>query len=209
MKDKINIYVDCDDTILHSSETVIDILNKRYRTNKTINDLKDWNYRSIVSTITQDEILDIYCSDEFWDNVKNNEKFLAVYNKLKDKVNWVVVSKGNYANLLKKQEYLDKHFDNIYFYGLLINGANDFNKSYIDMSDGIQIDDNINCLLSTNSSLKIIIRNYRDVYWNRIPAHVDNLYSVDDWKQIDSILDFMLENREFVVSCYIEGDEKI
>lgn len=209
MENKLNIYVDCDDTILHSSEVVIDILNKRHNTTKSIDNLKDWNYRSIIPTITQDEILEIYCSDEFWDNVRVNEEFLEVYDKLKDEVNWVVVSKGNYANLLKKQAYLEKHLKGINFYGLLIDGVNDFNKSCIDMSDGIQIDDNIDCLLSTNSPFKVIIRNNRSVYWNKVPSHVDNLYAVDNWKQLDSVLGFVLKNKDFVSYCYTEQEERV
>lgn len=44
---KIKIYFDVDDTILNSSEAVIEILSHKYKINKTIKDLKDWNYQSI------------------------------------------------------------------------------------------------------------------------------------------------------------------
>lgn len=202
--DKLVIYVDCDDTILHSSETVINILNNRYNVNKSIQDLKDWHYRSIVSTVTPEEILSIYSSDEFWEQVKINEKFLEIYNKFKEDIKWVIVSKGDCVNLLKKQKFIGKNFKDVEFRGLILNDSDEFNKSLVDMSDGIQIDDNINCLTYTNSPIKVILKNNKSVYWNKVYSNMDNLYAVENWELMEFLIEYFLEHRELVRKCYYE-----
>lgn len=202
--DKLVIYVDCDDTILHSSETVINILNNRYNVNKSIQDLKDWHYRSIVSTVTPEEILSIYSSDEFWEQVKINEKFLEIYNKFKEDIKWVIVSKGDCVNLLKKQKFIEKNFEDVEFRGLILNDSDEFNKSLVDMSDGIQIDDNINCLTYTNSPIKVILKNNKSVYWNKVYSNMDNLYAVENWELMELLIEYFLEHRELITKCYYE-----
>ena len=62
---KLKLYLDCDDTITNSSETVVKIICKRHGINKTIKDLKDFEYKSIYKNITTEEVIDIYESDEF------------------------------------------------------------------------------------------------------------------------------------------------
>ena len=46
---KIKLFIDADDTILESSKTVINILNKRFNISppKTYDDIRDWGYRSM------------------------------------------------------------------------------------------------------------------------------------------------------------------
>ena len=96
---KPTLYVDCDDTVLESSETVIKILNKRYGLDKTIDDLRDWNYKSIVKELSQEELYKIYESDEFWDDIRFKLGFLSFFNENCSKYNWVFVSLGTEENL--------------------------------------------------------------------------------------------------------------
>ena len=105
---RITLYLDADDTILLSSEAVIKILNKKYNINppKTINNMKDWEYRSIHKNITIEEVEGIYESDEFFNRVEFDPLFLDFYNKNKNKVNIVIVTKGTELNVIKKEKYI-------------------------------------------------------------------------------------------------------
>lgn len=199
MEDKLSVYVDCDDTILNSSVAVIDILNKYFNKNKTIEDLHDWNYRSIEKTITADDICKIYESDEFWSIVKVNAGFLNFYQRYKTKFNWIVVSKGTKRNLLQKKIYLEKIFDNFQFIGVeIFNPDKQLSKSSLDMSNSIQIDDVFEELEDTNANIKILLTNNRKFYWNKIKPNVENLYAVQNWEEISQILEFFNKNLEFV-----------
>ena len=51
---KIKLFIDADDTILESSKTFIDIVNRQDNINppKTYDGLRDWKYRSLFPYIT-------------------------------------------------------------------------------------------------------------------------------------------------------------
>lgn len=212
MINKATIYLDCDDTILRSSETVINILNKRYKTNKTINDLTDWHYRSIVPFVGQEEILDIYDSEEFWNEVKLNEEFVKVFNLLKNDFKWIIVSKGKSKNLELKEKFINENLNNkegaIPLIGLkILNSSSDFNKASVDMKNGIQIDDKMESLLGTNAACRIILQNGRVTNWNKIEANEDNLYQVHNWNDIKEILIFFKDHPEMIRRCYPDEEE--
>ena len=79
--EKIKVYIDADDTILDSSVAIIDILNKKNNTNKTIHDLRDWNYRDIDGTMNGDKILELYESEEFFNTVKIKENINRLFKR--------------------------------------------------------------------------------------------------------------------------------
>ena len=57
------ILLDCDDTIINSSKCIIDLLNKKNSSNKTIDDLSDFYYRSIDPNISSNDIIKLFESD--------------------------------------------------------------------------------------------------------------------------------------------------
>lgn len=182
------IYVDIDDVIFNTSELVIDLLNKHYNIipPKTIDDLKDWEYKSIYRNIDYQIIYNYWDSDEFFQNVKINEDFIKFYKETKDDVfYWVFFTQGTEKNLQKKKEFLQKYFSKFDFIGVPL----DKKKSEYDLSDGIQIDDNYNNLLS-NSYFKILIKNFHETNYNQVLNNHTNLYIVNEWKDIIDILQF-------------------
>lgn len=202
-KDKIIIYLDCDDTILYSSEAVIRILNKRYGTDKTIDDLKDWNYRSIVPQVTKQEILDIYESKEFWKEAKFNKEFLKIYKRLRKVFGWKIVSRGTKGNLIRKKKILKRKVGRLEFEDLEIIHSDQSNlpKSHINMAGGIQIDDNMDCLKNSSAAIRILFQD-RSFLWNQPEPHEDNLYVVHNWKELGEMLDFFNAHREFLERVY-------
>ena len=69
------------------------------------------------------------------------------------------------------------------------------NKNGIDMSDGIQIDDKYDNL-NTNARLKILQKNNIETDYNQVKEYRDDLYIMQDWKQISESLEFILRNKE-------------
>jgi len=64
------IILNFNDTIVNSSEVIIDIINNRYNINKEYKDLKDENFRSIYKNITKDELKEIKKSKEYLEKLK-------------------------------------------------------------------------------------------------------------------------------------------
>ena len=83
--EKQKILIDIDDTLLKSSEEIIRELNLKNGTNKTIDNLKDYGYRSIDKNITKQDITYMYGSETFWSNVEFNDyaiDFLRKYSNI-------------------------------------------------------------------------------------------------------------------------------
>lgn len=197
---KPTIYVDCDDTILSSSKTVIRILNQRYGLNKTIDDMTDWFYRSIAPRVTQEEIMEIYESDEFWNDAELDEGFLKVFDKLKNDFHWVVLSRGTEENLKRKKTFIEQKL-HIPLIGLLSNSSEEnCSTKKMDMSGCIQIDDHMGCLHKSSASVKVLFQNGRRFRWNQPEPNEDNLYAAMTWKEIGELLEFFHRNPDMIVS---------
>ena len=148
----------------------------------------------------EEEINEIYASKEFFDNVKFNEEFVSVYEKYKDVFNFCVVTKGTQKNLARKREKVMERFPEMGFIGIrfITKEATDFEKNSVNMRHGIQIDDRLDCL-QTNAAYKILLRNGLEVPWNNYQGvNMDNLYVVDNWKQIEEVFAFAAQYPEMV-----------
>ncbi len=196
----MRIFLDCDDTIMNSSECIIDLLNKKNGTNKTIRDLKDFHYRSIDKTLTDEDVIKLFESDEFWSSVDYNGDFLDAKDFIDSNFDVEVVSCGTELNLKKKKEKLK--LLGYKFTGILIKNDSNLCKKCINMQDGIQIDDNMKSIENTNASIKILFQNNNDFTWNKPKSNIDNLYVVQTWKEIFQILEFLKKNPDFVERGY-------
>lgn len=201
LNNKLKIYIDCDDTITESSKTVIDILNKRYDLSKTIDDLGDWEYKTIVPGISSEEVCRIFNSEEFWDNITVKENFLTTYEKIKDTFDFVVVSMCEKENRYFKEKFLKRTLD-LELIGIPFHEmeCTTHDKSSVDMRGGIHIDDRMDCLETSTATIKILLQNHRPQRWNKPIANIDNLYVVNDWYEIEKILLFFENNREFITN---------
>ena len=194
---KIKVFIDCDDVLIKSQEAVINIINKRYNTNKNINDLRDWNYRSIYKNMTEEEKIDIYKSQEFFDIVEYIEDAKETYEELKDIIDWKIITQGSLDNLEKKRQFLENTLSSGDVYALHLNIA----KSTVNMIGAIQIDDVTKNLIGSSAAIKILYRP-RECYWNEIPNTEDNFYVVKDWKELKKLLIWFTENPDFIRRCY-------
>lgn len=196
----MKIFLDCDDTIMNSSECIIGLLNKKNGTNKTIKDLKDFHYRSIDKTLTDEDVIKLFESDEFWDSVDYNNGFLEIKDFIDTNFDVEVVSCGTELNLKKKKEKLKPL--GYKFTGILIKDDSNLCKKCIDMQNGIQIDDNMSSMSNTNAAIKILFQNNNDFTWNKPKPNADNLYVVQTWKEIFRVLEFLKKNPEFICAGY-------
>ena len=203
---KLRLFLDADDVLLRSTEAVVDILNKRnVNLNAKPEDVVEWNYTSICPSMTADEVLKIYESTEFWETVRMDMTALELLLQLHKDTEIYVVSKGTDKNLKEKKKFLQTYLLHFDFIGLsLSKDETCFDKSCVDMSGpSIQVDDRTDCLLGTNATLKILLKNGADKPWNRYKGGESNLYIANNWKEVAEIIRFYNDNRELLtgVSC--------
>ncbi len=203
---KIKLFIDADDTILESSKAFIDIVNRQDNINppKTHEELRDWKYRSLFPYMTNERIVKIYDSEEFFNIVKINPDFKNFYLKHENDFEWNIVTKGHKSNIEHKQKYFKKHLPKAKVVGCRFNSKEEqnFDKSHINMDYGIQIDDRTDCLIGSNANIKILFKNNRDFYWNRTDMTSEPLYIMNSWKEIIETLEFALKNSDvFMERC--------
>lgn len=201
------IVLDFDDTLVKSSEHIIKILNAKYGSNKTIQDLSDWSYRNIYPQMTEQQLSDLFASDEFWGGLKlpdgkveilqYNTGVVDFLNFAKDKYEIIVCSKGTEKNLYYKEIFCMAMFAAFEikgkFEGIIIGDVFDstLDKSIVDFSDCLfGVDDNTNALMSLNTPCKILLKNYHEQYWNKTPVNENNLYVINDFYDLIEICKF-------------------
>lgn len=204
---KTTVFIDCDDTILCSSKAVIGVLNKKYGTNKTEADIKNWGYTCIAPQLNRGEMFKIFESEEFWGSVSLNNAFEKIFKTMRKDFNWIVATKGTANNLRLKAEYIDKILgmgEDLHMIGFpIVVGENiSYCKGTVCMKGGIQIDDRTDSLLGTNASVRVLLQNSRRVSWNQTPIGEDNFYVTDTWEEIGELLEFFKSHPEFINRTY-------
>ena len=190
------ILIDIDDTFLKSSEEIIRQLNQKNGTSKTINDLIDYGYRSIDDNITQKDIEEMYASQEFFENVAFNDgaiEFIIKYSKIFD---IVFVSYGTNENLFRKtmmlNDFVLNHRLNGMFFASFETGK--ANKSEILLDNVyLAIDNHCGHLKELNAPKKILLKNFREVDWNKTPINDENTYTANSFDDIDQMIEFDLQ----------------
>lgn len=194
---KPSIVLDFDDTLVKSSERIIEILNKKYGLHKTISDSKDWNFRSIYSEMNDDKVDELFSSADFFKTLNWNDNALEFLKKFKNNYKYIICSKGTKQNLDYKLQWLKtqlKIFNiDFKFIGLIFGEDTTLNKSAVDFSNCLFcIDDNTYALESINTPIKFLLRNFTDTNWNQIPKNSENVYVVNTFKEIETICEFDL-----------------
>ena len=189
----ITLYIDIDNTIINTAETFINKYCSEKEIKKDFYDLKDWNFRSIDRNINIKEFLKYIETKEFFDNVQFYDDFLRFYVKNADLFNFIFVTIGTETNLKLKKDFILKSLPTIQ--NVKYIGIQNENKKDIDMSNGIQIDDKYDNL-NTNAKLKILQKNYIDTTYNKVKEYREDLYIMQDWKQIGETLEFFNKNKE-------------
>jgi len=160
----MNIYIDFDDTIVNSVENVIRIANKRYNQSVQVSDVDKWDFSYLYPNATRDEIIGIFGEQEFFDTLHFKKNAILTLQKLSKRNFLFVVTKTiDIASGFRKYQWIQEHLNamNIPVEYVAIFPRDD--KSIVDMSDGIMIDDNANYLEITNAKYKILYDNQREI----------------------------------------------
>ncbi len=170
MENKIKpvLYVDVDNTTINSIKKIVDIWKRKHNGKS---DYKPIHWTEINSfdfvelNISKEELLSYFNSEEFFTDLDfmDNAKLVLLFFLAKGyKVKFV--SMGLNSNLELKKEWLfkDNLFEEAEFIGINLEEYKD--KSHIDMSDGILIDDEIRYLNTSNAMEKICFGSIYD--WN-------------------------------------------
>ena len=188
----MKVFVDFDDTLARSSETVVKYLNQKYGLNKTADDVHDWCFRSIWKYMNPLLVEIIFASDFFWSDIRLFDKAVDVLRGHEV----TLCTCGSKKNLECKRKFIA---DNNLGYAEAFVDISDGTKSGkdkrdFDMAGAIQIDDRVDSLLYTNAAVKILFKNGHNHTWQIVPAG-SGIYAVDTWDEIEEIVRWFNDNQ--------------
>lgn len=200
---KQKIYWDVDDVILNTTDTMVELINKKYRIPnnlqpRTREECKDWCFKGLWRPLTDEQQMELFESSEFWDTVTIKPEFYDIVKSgILDRYDNIFVTKGSIYNLFRKKEFLYNEVDikDVFKNFSYIGIANEEDKASIDMNNGIQIDDNYSNLKNTKAKIKILVKNYIESNVNNSYGMIDtpdNLYNVNSLNEVLDILKFNL-----------------
>lgn len=146
--------------------------------------VRTWNFLELKAA-TPEYINTYFNQKRFFDKVEMFPHAKEVIDKLSDKYNITFVSHGFSPNLRLKEEWVKEHFPYADFIGVNLKFHKD--KSNVDMSNCIFIDDNSNNLKTSNASMKICFGELYDWNDNFIVDKINNFVAID-WNDVKDLL---------------------
>lgn len=155
-----------DNTLVESTKRIVELYNEDFRYYKKFHyvnwwEVNTWDFKECNCAST--EYINTYFNQpRFFDKLEMMPWVEFVINDLKEFYNITFVSLGYSPNLKLKSQWIEKKFPDIPY--IMVNMKKHKDKSGIDMTDGIFIDDSYNNLITSNATEKIC---FGDVYsWN-------------------------------------------
>lgn len=194
-KKPIKVYLDFDNTLVDSNSAMVYLLNQEFGTKKEYKDLKKYDFKDLFPELTDEHCEELFGDWRLFSLLEFFDNCFETLNYFKKRCNYSLVTYGNKYNLSAKKIWCERYLPFLKELHLLeyVPGDINYDKSMIDMSDGIFIDDHIDYLRSSNAKVKILFRNNHDGDWNEI-NNLDDVYVVNSWKEIYHIIKFYVDN---------------
>jgi len=181
------IFIDFDNTIVNSTKAYCDLYNFVYKDHPNFKPAKWYEVEeygfSDQCPLAKNNITNMFADPYFFEKLEfmcGNTKEVLL--KLSEKYELHITSIGSYMNIHYKSKWIYENLPFIKNFEFISTEVNKPDKSIINMSNGIHIDDVDSNLLSTNADFKII---YGDIYkWNK-----DSKYNrCYNWTDIENLL---------------------
>lgn len=181
---KPNIFIDADNTIFNTTKRIVEMYDDDYKfySDYTKVDWKDvytWDFTELKAAKTE-AINHYFNQKRFFNKIEMFSFATYVIYKLSKHYKINIVTHGYSPNLRLKELYFKKKFPFANFIGVNLKEHSD--KSCVDMSNGIFIDDSVSNLESSNAKVKICYGTYSwNENWNGIRCK--------DWLEVKDKLD--------------------
>lgn len=161
------IFLDFDGVVVNTVKKITDIYWEDFSSHSDFKeihwtDINTWEFKEL-NLATKNQINSYFNQKRFFDNLEFMENAKEFISKLSMCFNIHIVTMGNIQNLMLKEEWVRNNLPCVNnFIGCNLNQRKD--KSHIDMTGGIFIDDNSKNLITSNADIKIC---YGDIFsWN-------------------------------------------
>lgn len=182
---KPKLYLDFDGTLMDTIACITKMYNddfSAYSKYKFIHpcQVNSWDFKEL-SLASKNYIDSYFNQPRFFENIEYMDNAEEVINVLRNSYKIIIVSSGYSPNLRLKRKWIEKNMPYAEFIGVNLKNYQD--KSCVDMSDGIFIDDSYNNLITSNAFKKICFGD--DYPWNK----EWNGIKCRNWKDVERYLE--------------------
>lgn len=183
----MTILVDMDDTIENLSDAWLKVLNQKFNTNITRQDVRTWSIREMFPSATREEVYGCLDDPEFWKDVTPREDALEVLPKLIEQGHEIyIVTASSYKSIEAKVEnVLFKYFPYIDWNHVIITR----NKKMI--TGDVLVDDGPHNLVGGNFA-KILINQPYNEDFNELSCGATR---VNNWYEAMEYINSLRNNR--------------
>ena len=164
--EKNKIFLDYDGCIVNTIKCICSLYNEDFQYYKNFTpinwwDVDTWDFAE-CNCATPEYINTYFNQQRFFDRIEYMDWAEKILDILKEDFEITIISSGYSPNLIAKEKWVKEHLPYCNFIGVNLKEYED--KSHIDMSDGIFIDDSASNLETSNAAIKIC---FGDEYpWN-------------------------------------------
>ena len=181
---KHRLFIDFDGCIVNTIKTICDLYNEDFKYYKKFHPVKwwevnTWDFREC--NCAAPEYINTYFNQQrFFDRVEYMDWAKNILDKLSERYDITIVSSGYSPNLKAKEIWINNNLPYCEFIGVNLKKYKD--KSHVDMSNGIFIDDSMNNLVTSNAKIKVC---FGEIYpwnenWNGIRCY--------NWHELDKFI---------------------
>lgn len=177
---RLTILVDADDTIECLAEAWLSVLNERYGTSVTVDDLTDWHVPKFFPSLTQEEVYAPLREDATWDRVRPRRDAALYLQRLVEDGHAVFIVTATHHDTYKAkmEKVILKYFPYIHRTDVIVA----YNKKMV--RGDVRVDDGVHNLEGCDG-LKILI----DASHNRkYDAEANDMYRVRCWDEAYRII---------------------
>lgn len=185
---KIPLFIDFDGTAYNTIEAICRLYDKdfnHYSDYKKIKweDIETWDFTEL-SAATPEYINHYFNQDRFFEIITPFKNFYHVIDKLSNKYDIKIVSHGFSPNLRAKKIFIEEELPCVEFIGVNLKYHKD--KSMVDMSGGIFIDDKSSNLETSNADIKICFG--KEYEWNKEFKTDGHNYRCETWDEVLNVI---------------------
>ena len=179
------LFIDFDGCIVNTIKAICDLYNEDFKYYKKFIPIKWWEVNTwdfAECNCTTPEYINTYFNQpRFFERVEYMDWAKNILDELSEKYDITIVSSGYSPNLKAKEIWIKNNLPYCNFVGVNLKKYKD--KSHIDMSKGIFVDDSMSNLTTSNAKIKIC---FGEVYpwnenWNGIRCY--------NWHELDKCIE--------------------
>lgn len=195
---KRQLIIDADNTLVNSSETIIDIFR---RSNKNIpkfdSKILNWDFSPYLNTPQMQKLaVTKFETQDFYDNLSLFPNALVVLERLKENFEIIICTKPMRNSIEMKEQFIKNYIPHDRIVFLM---QDDFDKSFIGKKDSIIIDDKIECLMGGDRTLRILYGEYgyqdEELEREGIKGHKDlsEVVQIANWLDLEKLLELYIK----------------